>query len=198
MADDDFEKADKEAGAQEISVEVMAPERTNTAMVGRTSDVMEYRQKLVEQYHAGAPSLIKRLKDSGHSDHNSLLIALIDEVVKETDHLLGNELVATQNGELRDASVISFKRAEVLEKAIKAVQAKQESEKVSGINVDSPVMMAVFRFFMTKVSECFDKMNVGNEVSDLFFRTLAEATENWKKELSEHFENMRNSGSLRS
>ena len=199
MADDEFEKADMEAGVplRESNVEVMSPERKNTAITGRTSDIMAYRQQLVEAYHSGAPNLVKRLTEAGKNDMNSLLIALIDEVVRETDHLLGNELVATQNGELRDASVISFKRAEVLEKAIKAVQAKQESEKVNGINVDSPVMMTVFRFFLSKAHECFEEMDVGTEVSDLFFRTLAEATENWKKELREHFEEIKNPGTPR-
>jgi hypothetical protein len=191
MADDDFEKADMEAGVsprETSAVEVMAPEKKNTALTGRTSDIMVYRQQLVEQYHAGAPTLVKRLKEAGRDDMDSLLIALIDEVVRETDHLLGNELVATQNGELRDASVISYKRAEVLEKAIKAVQNKRDAERIRGLDVDSPSMMSVFRFFMCKAKDCFERMNVGNEVSDLFFRTLSEATENWKKELREYLE----------
>jgi hypothetical protein len=82
-----------------------------------------------------------------------------------------------------------------LEKAIKAVQNKQEFERESGIDVDSPAMMVVFRFFMLKGKEAFDRMNVGNEVSDLFFRTLGEIMENWKKELREHFEESRGSRS---
>jgi len=183
---DDFEKADIQAG-----VTVLPPEKNN-ALTGRgVSDVIEYRKKLVEQYHAGAPSLIERLKKAGRDDQNSLLLAMIDEVIRETDHLLGNELVATQNGDLRDASVMSFKRAEVLEKAIRAVQAKQEFEKASGLDVDSPAMMAVFRFFMSKAKESFERMGVGSEVSDLFFRTLAGLMENWKKELRDYFEEMR-------
>lgn len=186
MADDDFERADADAG-----VELMPAERPTKALVQRGTDVMTYREQLLERYHAGVPSLVERLRKSGKEDMESLVVALIDEVVQETDHLLGNELVATQNGELRDASVISYKRAEVLEKAIKAVQAKQEFEKQSGIDVDSPAMMIVFRFFMGKAKETFDKMGVGQEVTDLFFRTFGDTMEFWKKELREHFEELK-------
>ena len=181
---DDFEKADKAAGVQ-----VLPPERSVEKR--QTSNVMAYRKQLVEKYHEGAPSLIEKLRQAGRNDNDALLVALVDEVIGESDHLLGNELVATENGELRDASVISFKRAEVLEKAIKAVQAKQEFEKESGIDVDSPAMIIIFRFFMSKAKDSFDRMGVGTEVSDLFFRTFGVSMEFWKKELREHFEELK-------
>lgn len=184
--DDDFERADRDAG-----VEVLPAERPGRNLARGANDVMAYRTQLLERYHAGVSSLVERLRRSGKEDMESLVVALIDEVVQETDHLLGNELVATQNGELRDASVISYKRAEVLEKAIKAVQAKQEFEKQSGIDVDSPAMIIVFRFFMSKARDAFDRISVGAEVSDLFFRTFGEIMENWKKELREHFEELK-------
>ena len=194
MSEDDFKKADIEAGV--ITVEPPDSDGNVSSMIPNRelpiADVVQYREQLVKSYHSGAPSLVEKIKKAGKDDIESLLIALIDEVVRETDHLLGNELVATQNGELRDASIISFKRAEVLEKAIKAVQAKQEFERESGIDVDSPSMIVVFRFFMSKAKDAFDRMGVGNEVRDLFFRTLGEIMENWKRELRDRFEELRN------
>ena len=194
MSEDDFKKADIEAGV--ITVEPPDSDGNVSSMIPHRelpiADVVQYREQLVKSYHSGAPSLVEKIKKAGKDDIESLLIALIDEVVRETDHLLGNELVATQNGELRDASIISFKRAEVLEKAIKAVQAKQEFERESGIDVDSPSMIVVFRFFMSKAKDAFDRMGVGNEVRDLFFRTLGEIMENWKRELRDRFEELRN------
>jgi hypothetical protein len=181
--DDDFEKADADAGAVEV-----LPANRGSALTVAPSGVMEYRAQLVEQYHKGASSLVEKLRQAGKEDMESLLVCLLDEMVTETDHLLGNELVSVQNGDLRDSSIMSFKRAEVLEKAIKAIQNKSEREKVEGLNVDSPEMVKVFRFFMSKAKDAFDRMGVGDEVSDLFFRTIGEIMENWKKELREHFE----------
>ena len=191
---DEFIQADVEAG--EVTVE--SPKRGTTAVATSTprnmmpADVVEFRKQLVEQYHAGASGLVERIKIAGKTDAESLVVGLIDEIVKETDHLLGNELVATHNGELRDASIISFKRAEVLEKALEAVQAKQKFERTSGISVDSPAMNTIFRYFMLKAKDTFDRMGVGDEVRDLFFRQLPEVMVEWKKELRISLEELEN------
>lgn len=186
----DFEKADREAG-----VVVEEPVRPDALMLrgtgGIPANVVHFREQLIRQYHSGAPSLIRKLRAAGKYSSEDLIVALIDEVVAETDNLLGNQLVATQNGELRDASVISFKRAETLEKAIKAVQAKQEFERTGGIDVDSPAMVTVFKFFMSKVHDVLEHIGVDTELNDLFFRTFGEVTENWKKELRSEFERLK-------
>jgi len=182
--DTDFENADNEVG--------LVVTNGNKPVVSTLvpSNVIRFREQLLLQYHNGASSLIDRLHKNGKQDIDSLLGALIDEVVSETDHLLGNELVATHNGDLRDASVISFKRTEALEKAIKAVQAKQEFERTGGIDVDSPAMVTVFKFFMEKARDALQLMGVDSELNDLFFNTLADVTGDWKKELQEEFESL--------
>jgi hypothetical protein len=183
----DFQKADREAGVMDIPEVSVMPRGT----CGVPANVVAFRNQLVQEYHSGAPSLIKRLRDAGKQSIEDLLVALIDEVVAETDNLLGNELVSTHNGELRDASVISFKRTEALEKAIKAVQAKQEFERTGGIDVDSPAMVTVFKFFMSKAKDTMEHMGVDAEMNDLFFRTFGDVTEGWKKELRAEFDRLK-------
>jgi len=94
---------------------------------------------------------------------------------------------------LRDASIISFKRAEVLEKAIKAVQTKRDIEKQSGLDIDSPNMEIVFRYFMEKASESLILMGSTAEQKDLFFRAIVDKTGNWKKDLKERLLDAANS-----
>ena len=183
---DDFEKMDTDAGVS--TAEVVSVDPSNLMPAG---GVMDYREQLVKKYHGGSKSIHERLRANGKSTGEDLLLALIDEVLKETDNLLGNHLVAAENGNLRDASVISYKRAEVLEKAFKAFQSKQQFEKESGIDINSPSMMVIFRFFMSKIQEVFDRMETPAEERDVFFRSLGEVTEEWKKELREEFEAMK-------
>ena len=182
MVNDDFEKMELEAGPRTTVLE--PPDRR----VLPSNGAFAYRKKLLEDYHGGAKSLVARLRSSGNDDIDSLLLALIDEIINETENLLGNHLIATENGDLRDASVISFKRAEVLEKAIKALQSKQQIEKESGIDVNSPSMMVVFRYFMGKAKITCQTMDMAEEQTNLFFQTLAQTMKNWQKELREEFE----------
>ena len=181
----EFEQADDEAG-----VALLPPRPMGSGLPSKS--IVEYRKELLSKYYEGSPSLIERIRAAGREDSEALIVALIDEVIKEADNLLGNELVATENGELRDASIISFKRSEVLEKAIKAMTSKQQYERGSGVDVDSPAMMVVYRFFLAKAADTFNQMNVGSEISDLFFRTIGEVMDDWKKELRENLEGLRN------
>jgi hypothetical protein len=191
---DDFEKADAEAGVEVMEAVpvggsvVPTPEPSSLA---QTNSVVDYRTQLVKDYHKGHESILERLEDENKQDTESLLTALIQEVIKETDHLLGNELIATQNGDHRDSSVISYKRVEAMEKAIKAVTAKRALERESGIDLDSPSMMVIFRFFISKVNDTFVKMNTDDELKDLFFSTFGSETENWKKDMKAKFKELR-------
>ena len=44
-------------------------------------------------------------------------------------------------------------------------------------------MVLIFSYFMKKVQDVFEDTGVAPEQRDLFFVTLGEKTENWKKEL---------------
>lgn len=184
---DDFVKADQDAGLTII------PKKEVFQQFNEGLDIVSVRKKLLEEYHNGSSNLLERLKAEGKNDLESVLMAMLEEVILEADHLLGNELVSTRNGDLRDASVIGFKRTEVFEKAMKALQTKLQFEKQSGIDVESPSMMIVFRFFMSKVKETFQKMKMEPEMESLFFQTISSVTMDWKKELRQQFEQLRKS-----
>lgn len=175
---DEFLEMDKDSGVMVYK---------EPSCLSSDNDIVNYRNKLISEYHDGSPTLFSKMEKMGKDDLESLINALILEMVQESDNLLGNGLIATENGELRDASVISSKRADILEKAIKAFQTKKQFETQGGIDVDSPSMMIVFRFFLSKVKEAFDKMGLQDEVPDLFFRTFGNITNNWKKDLQSQF-----------
>jgi hypothetical protein len=188
MKPDDFQKSDEEAT---VFSDVAKTTENRMSATKPTVDIIEYRRQLVEKYHGGSSGFLDKLKMDGTEDIDAVLMSVLQEVIKESDHLLGNELLATSDGMLRDASVMSFKRTEILEKVIKAIQTKQQVDKQSGIDVDSPSMMIVFRYFLSKVKKTFDKIGMPDEQNNLFFRSFGDETTNWKKELRENFNEMR-------
>jgi len=69
-----------------------------------------------------------------------------------------------------------------------------EHDREAGIDLDSPSMIVVFRFFMSKVKDVFGKMGMDAEASDVFFRVLGTEMDNWKRELHEKLEELHAGG----
>ena len=178
---DEFEKADIEV--RQFS--------GNQIQVEREDGRIAYRKNLIKQYHGGAESLSERLRQNKVDGLDGLLNKLLEELLVETDNLLGNSLIASENGDIRDSTVISHKRAEMLRDTIKLIQAKQQMSKEGGIDFEGPAMDIIFKFFFTKVNENFDRMGLPVEQKDLFFQTIGSTMESWKKDLKFRFEDMR-------
>jgi len=185
----DFEKADETFVEPVIATAIVEKKQSNP--IAPPSNMIEHRQRLIENYHRGAEGLAKRLQNEGRDKPEMLVMALVEEVVKETDNLLGNGLIATEQGELRDATIISAKRSDVLEKAIKAVQMKQMFDGNASVDPESPSMRIVMRYFMKKVKQVFERMGIQEEMSDAFFRHLGDVMEQWQKELAEELEELK-------
>ena len=188
----DFEKADNAFTPDEPVVTALVERVTSTLTKSEPpTNMIEHRKRVISNYHKGSGGLAERLKKEGRDKPEMLVMALVDEVINETDNLLGNELIATEQGELRDATIISHKRSEVLEKAIKAVQTKQMFDTNASIDPDSPSMRIVLRFFMKKVKEVFERMAIQEEMSDAFFRHFGDVMEQWQKELVVELEELK-------
>jgi len=184
MAADDFSRDEGFDEGPTTELVVASPE-TNlpTETPPPATNMREHRANLVRDYHHGASSLAEKLRLQGRDNSEAMVMAIVAEIIQETDHLLGNELVATEDGELRDASVISTKRAEVLDRALKAVQTKLVFDRDHGIDVESPAMRVIFKFFMSKVRHVFKLLKYSDEASDTFFRTFASVMDAWEGEL---------------
>jgi hypothetical protein len=81
----EFEVADRDAG---VSGELVTVEKDPRGALQPTN-IAEYRAQLIAKYHKGARGLIERLRTSGQDNAEALLLAIIEEVVRETDYLSG-------------------------------------------------------------------------------------------------------------
>lgn len=143
------------------------------------------KDELVKIHFGGLAGIGKILLNRSNKE---VLEELRNEILKETDNLLGNELLLTARNEIRDASAIAVKRGEILEKAMRIIMTMIEYEKAAGvIDIESPEVMVIFKYFMKKVNETIDKNKMGNEFKDVFFRALADSLTDWKKELKSEF-----------
>ena len=179
----------KENKSKNVSSASGVPQKVNASpVVASPSEIEKRKKNLLQQYHDGHKSLKEKLEQSQHKTIEERVMALVDEVVNETDNLLANELYMSEQGNLGDASVVSFKRAEVLEKAIKAIQTRKLYEKDNKVDVDSPSMRVIFKFFMSKVRKAFKELKYDDDASDTFFDFLGKAFTDWQKELQDELD----------
>lgn len=171
---------------------IMLPSKIDHGELEKSGNI-GYRAKLLEKYHGGEGGIAQRLKRNGADNLDGLLSLLLDELLSETDNLLGNEMMTMEAGDIRDSTVISHKRAEVIRDTIRLIQAKQQMAKETGFDVEGPHMRVIFLYFLRKVKDTFEKIDMPTEQNDLFFRTFNEAMDNWKKELKQEVESMRHS-----
>lgn len=184
---------DEKEELDEKPIEIV-PEPTSSGMdltsLTARNNLSEAREKMLKDYYGGEASFVRRLISLNKTSPEDFINALIVEMVNEADNLLGNELVATQDGDIRVSSVIATKRTEVLERAAKAVQKKQETDAQNRVDLDSPVMRLVLQLVMEKINDVFVSMNLASEQRDVFFRLLPEKMRTWKTEVQRKLEDI--------
>lgn len=164
--------------------------QNNSDLPAENKDWINERQKMVSSYFKGSQGLLHHLKNQNKDKPTSLILALVEEIVHETDNLLGAERLSAQKGDFKNSSVASFKRVEALEKATKAVQTHLQFQKENSIDLDSPYVEIIFNYFMRKTREAFKLSGYKNEASDVFFKMLSRGFSNWKKELQQEIDDM--------
>lgn len=174
---------DETNSCQVITPEVISslsvPEKAS--VISAPSEQIKLRDQKIREYYKGETLTEKMLSDDISVE--SLIRCLLAEFSREADNLAGNQMMATENGNIESSTVISSKRVEIIEKTIKAIMAKKEFEATNSIDVDSPSMRIVFRYFMSKCQESFGKAGMGSDISDVFFRNMNDVMANWKRDI---------------
>lgn len=164
----------------EITDAVVVSGRTCLSKPGE--DKLSYHEKGIRTHYNGES--LTELIDDDEISSEILIKSLLKELTREIDNLAGNRVVAQENGELEKATIISAKRTEMVDRAIKAIMAKKEFEATTSIDVESPSMRVVFQYFLEKCQESFAKSGMNSEISDTFFRNFNDICgSTWKKEL---------------
>jgi len=153
-----------------------------TDLIKSGSDSLSCHEKGIRTHYNG--DTLTDLINSDEISTETLIRSLLVELAREIDNLAGNRVIATENGEFEKATIISSKRTEMVDRAIKAIMAKKEFEANTSIDVESPSMRIVFQYFLEKCQESFAKAGMNSEISDTFFRNFNDICgSSWKKEL---------------
>ena len=155
----------------------------------KSGDIFAERTELVNK-HAG--SLYDRIKGNG-DDLNITFSVVIEEIIKETDNLLGNSLMFTQDGKLHDASTVSVKRSEILETLTRVLQRKKELfTNSSYVDYDSPVFNVFQMVCFERLTNVLDKLNMDVEQKQLVVTQWVDSMKDWQKDVKSRMDNVTN------
>lgn len=160
-----------------------------SSVVRKSDDVFEVRKELIEK-HSGF--LYEKVKGR-REDADQILSVVIDEIIKETDNLLGNSLIFTQEGKLHDASTVSVKRSEILETLTRVLQKKRDLFSNSGVvDYNSPVFKVFQMVCFEKLTSVLDSLNMDNEQKKIIVSKWVESMSDWQKDVKMRMDNVTN------
>lgn len=189
----EFEKKEKKSKTkkepEEEKHELSVKEATHGVVKFRGDDLFEERNNLVKK-HSPSGTLIERLSREDINAEDAFT-ELIKELAESIEVLKGNELLFTSSGNLRDASVLTFKRVESIEKMLVAIQNKHKLIREETINLDSPYIRVLITYFFDKLDESCEKSGLDAESKNVLLNTFSVACQKWKKEVKTKILSMR-------
>lgn len=175
-----------------IDAEVLEKSSQNLTPASKKQDILSERTDLVKKYYGESSSFFEKLKKSQGTGENidELVGIIIEEIAKESDNLLGNSLIFTKDGNLHDASVISVKRADMLETLTKVLQRKKEMFIISSkIDYDSPVFKIFQIICFEKLTAILDALTLDVEMKQLIVSRWVDSMKDWQKEIKLRVDN---------
>lgn len=180
---------DGENGKEDLVAELIEPNEKEEQEETQQSNLPALRQQgmlgerneLVKDYWSKKNHFVESLKRRGEVVR--AIDGIVGEMIAETDKLLGNEMVAAIRNDMVASTTISVKRIEGLQIAVKTLSERQKLSKELDIDVEHPQMEIVFNWFFDKIQEVMRRIELADEMSDMFFGTLAEVLDGWKVEL---------------
>ena len=149
--------------------------------------IFNQKEELLKTYYDGDSGLIqKMMKNPDGNNLDSLLNCVVVEMLKDSDDLLGNRIILTQQKNLQDANDVTAKRASLLSKVAEISLKKQEiNAKTQDVDLNSPAFFLFQQICFDKLKDTLVEMQMPDEKIQVVVMKWAEKMKNWDKVLSE-------------
>lgn len=196
--DGNFNKDLKEIneGSQEIAkinnveIEASVDSSTDVSFLNK-SDLELVHEQSLKEYYGGKKGLLEKLKEEGKTTYEGLINGLIEEMYKSVDNLKGNEIVAKKKEDLGASTLIESKHMEAMTQLSKVLQQKQIFDKENGIDLNSPQMTVILKYFLDTIKETFESIKTDDEQQSLFWTAFVSKVDTWKKDIQDRIDNMK-------
>ena len=151
------------------------------------SQMRGIKKQMLEAYRQENAGILEKLEKSpaGYNT-DQLLNLIIEEMLNTTEDLQGTSLVMESEGNLKDASSVTVKRADLLRLIAEIVSRKKELHQRTGeLDLNSPAFFMFQRLCFEKMVEAFESLNVDGEMVNSVLSVWQDKMRNWDKDLRE-------------
>ena len=162
---------------------------TNKFITG--ADVNSYRDTLVEKYRGKHKGILQKIKSSTGVSSDEILVSIVEEILLESEDLLGTRLMFSEEGSLHDAASVTVKRSDLLKSVADIVTKRKElNQRASDIDLNSPAFMVFQKLCFDKMIAALSDLNIDDEMIQLVLSKWSKQMEDWGKELKNKLEEM--------
>ena len=156
------------------------------------SSIIEMKGKLVKNYYKNEENTLKRkIFECDGSSIEGAINSVLSEIVNESDDLLSNKLIFTRENRLHDATTVSVKRTEVLEKIANIISKKYDIiAKSNAIDLNSPVFQVFQQICVDKLKEALISLDIEDDLKQLIVIKWGDKMTDWEKELKSRVSNL--------
>lgn len=163
----------------------------NLVGLDENTDIMAVKQRLLEKHYRNRDTLAKRILDCDGTSVEKSIDAILEEIAIESDNLLGNEIIFTNDNRLHDATTVSVKRAEVLETMVNVIKKKfQLMSQTNQVNLRSPIFQIFQQLCVEKLKETLVFLDVDDEMKQLIVLKWGDNMANWTQDVKDRSEHL--------
>lgn len=167
---------------EENVVQVMPPEQQP---ISRLSSLRDIKQKLLADHRKYRKGILDRVERSNVGfNTDQLLNLIIEDMLNSTEDLQGSMLMMESEGNMKDASILTIKRADLLKLVAEIVSKKKELSQRSGeVDLNSPAFCIFQKLCFDKMVESLEEMKTDPEMLNLILTRWQGKMKNWGSEL---------------
>lgn len=160
------------------------------------SMIHKMKKDMLRAYREQNPGIIENLPRSNTGyNTDELYRNIVDDLLASSESLMGNALIMEAQGELRDSSAITIKRADML-KIIADVITKQKElqQKAGEIDYNSPVFRMFQKLCFDRLIEALEALNIDLEMRSLIVNEWERRMREWDKDIKKAMKELEQEG----
>lgn len=147
--------------------------------------MIQLKRQMLKEYRQSTPGLMDGVMESKTGyDMDSLFRNIIKDLINGTEDLMGTSLMLEAKGELKGASDVIIRRADLL-KIISDIIGRQKElhQKAGEVDYNSPAFRLFQELCFKKLIESMQNLNIDDEMAGLILKEWQNSMSSWDRDL---------------